>query len=393
MKVIILRAWEWTRLRPITDTIPKPMINIFWKNILEHNIESIYNLVDEIIIVVKYKKEIIIDFFKDNYKWTKVSYIEQWDEKWTGAAIRWIDIWQNDVVIMNWDSIFSSDDLYGLSTLKWYWALVQKVEEPSKYGIFGVNDNWFAISIIEKPKEFIWDLANVWVYKFSHEIINISNNISLSSRWEYEITDSIKEFISQNDFKLIQTTSPFIDVWYPWDILSANSIFLDKLVFDEISWEIEQNVNIKWNIILWKNSIIKSWTYIEWNIYIWENCIIWPNAYIRWNTTILDNSKVWNRCEIKNSYIWKNTTISHLSYIWDSVIWNNVNIAWGFIRANLRHDNQNIKVKIKDDLVDTKLRKFGCIIWDWVKTWINTQTMPWRIIKTWIYTNPWELIK
>ncbi len=393
MKAIILRAWEGSRLRPITDTTPKPMIKIFWKPILEHNIESIYNLVSEIIIIIKYKKDIITSYFWDNYKNTKITYIIQNDDKWTARAIRWISWIDEDVIIMNWDSIFFKEDLLSILKLDWYWALVQKVSDPEKYWIFKQDINWNAVDILEKPKEFIWDLANVWVYKFSNNIINISKNIWLSSRWEYEITDSIKEFISNNNFKLISTKSNFIDVWYPWDILKASEIFLEKLNENIIYWEIEQNVTIKWKIFLWKNSIIKSWTYIEWNVFLWENVIIWPNAYIRWNTTVLNNSKVWNACEIKNSYIWENTHVSHLCYIWDSVLWNNINIAWWFIRANLRHDKENIKVKIKNDLIDTKLKKFWCIIWDNVKTWINSSTMPWRIIYTNKLTNPWEIIK
>jgi len=43
------------------------MINIFGKPILEHNLEAIYEFVDEIIIIVKYKQEIIKQYFKDNY--------------------------------------------------------------------------------------------------------------------------------------------------------------------------------------------------------------------------------------------------------------------------------------------------------------------------------------
>ena len=53
MIAIILAAWEWSRLKPLSNTIPKPMIKIFGKPILEHNLEHIYSKVDEIIIVTK----------------------------------------------------------------------------------------------------------------------------------------------------------------------------------------------------------------------------------------------------------------------------------------------------------------------------------------------------
>lgn len=396
MKVIILAAWEGSRLRPLSNTKPKPMIKIFWKNIIEHNLESIYKYLDEIIIVVKYKKEIIQDYFKNEYKWVKITYIEQWDDKWTWAAIRWINIdndKKNPLLILNWDSIFSPSDLEKIIKLEWYWALVKKVDDPKKYWIFKQNQEWFATEIIEKPDVFVWDLANLWVYKFNNSIIDISKNIPLSKRWEYEITDSINDFLKLENFKLIEVDWDFIDVWYPWHILSANNHFLNKLDKTEIEWEIEEWVTIKWKIILWEWALLKSWTYIEWNVYIWKNTVIGPNVYLRGNTVIWDNCKIWNAVEIKNSSLWDWTNVAHLSYIWDSVIWNNVNIWWWLITANLRHDNTSVKIIIKEELVDSWLRKLWVIIWDNVKTWINTMTYPWRVIKNDTTTNPWEIIR
>lgn len=393
MKAIILAAWEWSRLRPLSNTTPKPLIQIFGKSILEHNLESIYTFVDEIIIVVKYKKEVIIEKLWDNFKNTKITYIEQSDEKWTWAAIRWINIPKTDILVLNWDSIFDKKDLENIIKLNWYWALVKKVQDPSKYWVFKQDSKWFATEIVEKPETFIWDLANLWVYKFSEEIIEISKNIPLSKRWEYEITDSINTFLNNHKFELIEISWEFIDIWYPWDILKANKYFLDKLEKSEIKWTVESWVTIKWNIVLEEWAILKSGTYIEWNVYIWKNSSIGPNTYLRWSTVIWENCHIWNAVEIKNSSIWNKTNIAHLSYIWDSILWNNINI-WGWlITANLRHDKENIKVMVKQELVNSGLYKLWVIIWDNTKTWIKTMTYPGRIIDSDSFTMPWEIVK
>jgi len=393
MKAIILRAWEWTRLKPLSNTVPKPLIQIFGKSILEHNIENIYDKVDEIIIIIKYKKEIIIETFWNNYKWVKITYVEQNDEKWTWRAIRNIKLKNTEILLLNGDSIFSKKDLDNIIFLDWFWALVKKVNQPNKYWIFKQNSLWFALEIIEKPEEYVWDLANLWVYKFDSSIIEISKNIPLSIRWEYEITDSINEFLKFNKFKLIEISGEFIDIWYPWDILQANKYFLNKLNKDQINWIIEPWVYIKWNIILEEWAILKSWTYIEWNIYIWKNTSIWPNTYLRWDTVIWSNCHIWASVEIKNSSIWNKTNVAHLSYIWDSIIWNNVNIWGWFITANLKHNKSNIKVMIKWNLIDSNRHKLWVIIWDNVKTWIKTCTYPGRIIENDSFTIPWEIVK
>lgn len=392
MKAIILAAWKGTRLRPLTNTIPKPLIKIFWKSILEHNLEIIYDQVDEIIIVVNYLKEKIIESIWDSYKWTKIIYHIQWEEKWTGAAIKWLDI-NDDIILLNWDSIFEKKDIEKVIKLEWYWCLVKEVENPEKYWIFKQSDKWFAEEIIEKPENNIWNLANLGFYKFSKDILSLSKNIKLSKRSEYEITDAINNFCKLFPFQLINIEWNFIDIWVCPDILKANNYFLGKLEKSEIIWIVEDWVTIKWNILLSKWSIIKSWTYIEWNVFIWKNSIIWPNSYIRWWTVIWNNCKVWNAVELKNTTLWDYTKVSHLSYLWDSILWNNINIAWWFISANVRHDKSEIKILVKWKIVSTYMTKFWVIIWDNVSTWVNTCTMPWRTLENDSFTSPWEIIK
>ena len=294
---------------------------------------------------------------------------------------------------MNWDSIFWKEDLKKICKLDGYWALAKKVDEPEKYGIFELDEKNIIKKVVEKPKEFVWDLANVWVYKFSPEIFEIAEKIELSERWEYEITDAINIFAEKEKFQAIKLEEDFIDVWYPWDILDANSFFLKNLKKSKIKWEIEEWVTINWEIILSKWAVLKAWTYIEGNVFIGKNSVIWPNVYLRGETVIWENCRIWNAVEIKNSAIWDNTNVAHLSYIWDSIIWNNVNIGGGFIAANLRHDGANIKVPVKWVLTDTKKRKFWVIIGDNVKTAIKTSTMPWRVIQNDTFTMPWEIVK
>ena len=397
MKLIILAAWEGSRLRPLTNTTPKPLIKIFWKAIIEHNLENILSpenkrFFDEIIFIVKYKKEKIKEYFWDKYNWIKITYKTQGDKKWTAWALMWLDI-LDDVLIINWDSIFDKEDLNKIVKFSWYWVLVKKVEDPNKYGIFNIKNDNTINKIIEKPDSFVWDLANLWVYKLNCDIFKYINNVSISPRWEYEITDAINEFAEKFPLKAIEIDWKFIDIWYPWDILTANAHFLNKLSESKISWEIENNVVIKWNIILEKWAILKSGTYIEWNCYIWKNTSIWPNIYLRWDTCIWDNCKIWSNNEIKNSSIWDNTNIAHLSYIWDSIIGNNINIWGGFMTANLRHDWNNIKVPVKWILTDSWLRKLWIIIWDNVKTWVKAYSMPWRIVENNTMIMPWEIIK
>lgn len=392
MKAIILAAGKGTRLQPLSNTTPKSMIQICGKPILEYLIESLYEDISEIIIIVKYKEDIIRAYFWNKFKNTKISYITQWEKKGTWWALKGIDL-DDHVLILNGDSIFDSKDIKQLIDSPTAGVLVQSVSNPEIYGICKVDLNNNIKEIIEKPDEFIWNLASLWAFKFSPDIFKFIKNIELSQRGEYELPDAVNKYMSDNEFHAIEIEWNFIDIWYPWDILSANSYFLKKLEESEIKWTVEPWVHIKWNIILEEWAILKSWTYIEWNCYIGKNSVIGPHAYLRWETVIWQGCKIWNAVEVKNSCFWNNTNAAHLSYIWDSVIWNNVNLWGGFSSANRRHDNRNVRVMIQDQLIDSWKRKLWAIIWDNVKTWVNTTTMPGRIIDTWSMTMPWEIVE
>jgi UDP-N-acetylglucosamine diphosphorylase/glucosamine-1-phosphate N-acetyltransferase len=392
MKAIILAAWRGTRLQPLTNTTPKPMIQVCGKPILEYLMESIYSDVSEIILIVKYKEEIIRKYFWDTFKNTKISYITQWGNKGTAWALKNIDL-DDHVLILNWDSIINSKDIKQLIDSPSAWVLVKAVDNPEIYWICKVDSSNNIERIIEKPQEFIWNLASLWAFKFSPDIFKYIEQVELSDRWEYELPDAVNNYMVNNDFNAIEIQWDFLDIWYPWDILTANSHFLNKLEKSEIKGTVEEWVHIKWNIILEEWAILKSWTYIEWNCYIWKNSSIGPHTYLRWETVIWEGCKIWNAVEVKNSCFWNNTNAAHLSYIWDSVIWNNVNLWWSFITANVRHDNKNNKVMIQNQLVDSGKRKLWVIIWDNVKTWVNTTVMPWRIIDTDSFTMPWEIVK
>ncbi len=210
-------------MKPLTNTIPKPLISIAWKPILTYNLEHIYKSVDEIIIVIKYLWEQIRQYFWDNFEGTKITYFEQWDDKWTAAALRWIQC-SDDVFIIYWDQILEKKDYDTILNYKWYWALAKKISEPSKYWIYKLDKKWFAQELVEKPSENIWNLANIWGFKFSSEIFSIVKNIKLSSRGEYEIPDALNIFLIQNKFKIFEAEWEFIDVWCPEDIPKAEKV-------------------------------------------------------------------------------------------------------------------------------------------------------------------------
>lgn len=397
MHLVIMAAWEWSRMRPLTDNTPKPLLKICGKSLIEHNIEWIIWEFDEIFMIVKYLKDSFREYFGDTYKGKKIHYIEQsGDIMGTWAAILSLKgKIDGDFLIISWDDLYSSEDILKLKSTLGYGALVKAVDKPENFGIFTLDNTGKATGIIEKPTDpSLGNLAYIGILKQDSSIFEELASIPLSPRGELEITDLMMRQISRWEFHAIEALGRWITIWYPWDLLKANDEIIGNYTMTINNWAIiEPNVSIKWNICIEEWAILKSWTYIEWNAYIWKSAIIWPNTYIRWNTSIGEWSKAWNATEIKNSYIWDHSAVPHLSYIGDSVIGNHVNIWWGSITANVRHDSSNIKACSKGKIIDTGRRKLGAIIWDNAHIGVKTSIYPGRTIPTWGSTLPWEIFK
>jgi NDP-sugar pyrophosphorylase family protein len=117
---------------------------------------------------------------------------------------------------------------------------------------------------------------------------------------------------------------------------------------------------------------VRSGAYVEGPVVIQSGADVGPNAYVRGATVIGSGVRVGNAVEVKNSILMKGATVGHLSYVGDSVLGADVNFGAGTTVANLRHDDANVRMRVKGGPVDTGRRKLGVVVGDGTKTGINT---------------------
>ncbi|MCD6301423.1 MAG: NTP transferase domain-containing protein [Staphylothermus sp.] len=384
MKAIILAAGKGIRLRPITETRPKPLIPILCKPLLEWQLDALSNIedIDEVLIVISYLKEKVMEYIENiKHKYGfKIRFVEQYPELGTGdaviKAISYTDldddalIIYGDIFLENWDILREISKIEGNVILG-----VEK-DNPKDYGVLVIEGNYLQ-GIIEKPLNPPSNLINAGIYKIRIKDIEESKDIPFSPRGEKEFTDILSNIVRNNKMiRVIQFDgSKWIDIGKPWHILEANKMALNKIE-TRINGHIEPNVSIKGKIIIARNAYVRSGTYIEGPAYIGENTEIGPSARIRPYSTICNGSKIGFSVEVKESLIMENVRISHLSYVGDSIICEHVNFGAGTIIANLRFDNKPVKMYIKNQLVSTGRRKFGAVVGAHVKTGINVSLMP-----------------
>ncbi|MDD9953205.1 MAG: nucleotidyltransferase family protein [Candidatus Woesearchaeota archaeon] len=170
MNVIIPVAGRGERLRPLTDTTPKPLLEVAGKPILDHIMDKILPLnPSEVIFVTGHLKEQIEEYAK---KFPNARCIEQQEQRGTADAV-WTakDALTEDVLVDFGDTIFDAD----LSVIEncqddaiiW----VKEVDNPERFGVIVTDDQGYMTTMVEKPKEFVSNLANIGLYYIkNHEL-------------------------------------------------------------------------------------------------------------------------------------------------------------------------------------------------------------------------------
>lgn len=392
------------------------MLKVANKTILEHNLGVVKSFVDEIILVVGYKKEMIIDAFGDEYKGINLSYIEQKEQKGTGHALLQAkdmlfgkDTSKNrKVIVLNGDCIYSEKDIERCIVYN-YAILGAEVKNPENYGVLEYENydekegTGVLKNINEKPSnptKLKSNLINAGLYVLDEGIFDILSSLKPSPRGEIELTDAIVKLTKTEEVKCVTSKEGWLTLTFPWDLLEANEFLLKKL---EISINyneskhnlgtVERYATLKDAVFIDKGTLVKNGAYIEGPVMIGKNCVIGPNCYIRPYTTIGDNCKIGNAVEVKNSIVGDKTHVGHLSYVGDSVLGDHVNFGAGTKVANLRHDNTNVFSMIKGKLVDSGRRKLGTICGDHVHTGINTSVYPGRKLFANTTTKPGEIVE
>ena len=388
IQAVIMAAGKSTRTWPLTLTKPKPLLKVMNKEIIKHNLDALQGLVSEVIIIVGFKKEMIIEEIGHKYGKLKIRYAEQKRQLGTGHALKYVEkLIKGKFIVMGGDDIFSKKDIKACLRHK-YAVLGCKVEDPGRFGVFVVKGKEVK-KVVEKPKKFVSGIANAGLYVFDKSVFKFK--LRKSQRGEYEIVDYINALIKKERVVCENVKGRWLSVGYPWDLIEANNVLVSEIKND-IKGRVEKNVIVKGKLKAGKGTEILSGTYIKGNVIIGENCLIGPNCYLRGNTSIGNGCHIGQAVEIKNSVIMDNAKVPHLSYIGDSVIGENSNLGAGTITANLKHDNKNVRSVVKGKIVDTGRRKFGTIIADDVHTGINTTIYPGRKIWPGVSTLPGEII-
>ena len=218
MKAVILAAGKGTRMRDLTNELPKPMLRVQGRPILQHILEGVMTTgIREFCIITGWKAEVVEEYFGDGSKFgARITYVRQAVQDGTGKApelakafvgaepflLTYGDILVKPETYVRMCERFAEGDFAGVIT-------VTGSEDVTKGGLVFFDDNFCLSHLVEKPSPTqiaelmrdgwlkVGDTAwyNAGIYIFRPAVFEFTARLQKSPRGEYELTDALTAMI------------------------------------------------------------------------------------------------------------------------------------------------------------------------------------------------------
>lgn len=235
MKVIIPLAGKGTRLRPHTHTVPKPMLRVAGKPVMDYVLDDVRRLggVDEVVYITGHLKETVEAHARDAYADLPAEFIEQKVQDGTAGAVALakgrVD---RPMLIIFVDTIFDAD----LSVIRDSTAdgiiWTKEVEDYQRFGVVVTDQNGFMTKIVEKPSEPISKRANIGLYYIRNWQLlyeGIDHVLKQpTNKGEYYLTDAFQYMIDHGAKLQVLDVAGWYDAGKLDTLLETNEVMLRR---------------------------------------------------------------------------------------------------------------------------------------------------------------------
>ncbi len=375
MKGVIMAGGRGTRLRPLTCDVPKPMVPLVGKPVMEYTIEWLKRFgITDIAVTIQYLGDKIKNYFGDGSRWgVNISYFEESEPLGTAGSVKNVDSFIDDTfIVVSGDALTDFDlfraiefhhERHALATI-----LMSREQYPLDYGGIIVSRDGKIQQLIEKPKwsEVYSDFVNTGIYIFEREILRY-----IEANTPCDFSSDIFPLLLQNNERLYGFLAEgyWLDIGTIQQYRKANVDILNKQVHVSINGEelfphvwvgpnvriedgaviigpafigdgavIRKNVNIEPYSVVGVNAQISEYTSVKrsiiWDhVYVGKHCelrgsMIASGTYLANNVELLEQSVVGSHCMLQphvkvkpNIKIWPKKTIFEGVVVHSSIFW------------------------------------------------------------------------
>ncbi|AGB39292.1 sugar phosphate nucleotidyltransferase [Natronococcus occultus] len=320
---IVLAAGEGTRLRPLTQNRPKPMLPAATKPILEHVFDQLIDAgISKFVVVVGYRCDRVQSYFGSTYRNVPITYVTQKKQLGTGHAVLAAESEVDDTcLVINGDQIVDSrivadtiarHDSAAAATI----ALLQRPNvEP--YGGVRIGEDDVATEIVENPRDGYGYYLNAGVYMLEPAAFDAVRSAE-PSFGEHHLFEGLSKLIDSGEtVRGTVSEGLWVDATYPWDLLDVSFELFDRGVVTSSP------------VISGRETTVHDEAIIRDPIILDQDCAIGPDAVVGPYVCLGENTTVGANAVLERSVVDDDTTIGANATVVDCVTGTGVEIGPG----------------------------------------------------------------
>ncbi len=236
MRGIILSGGSGTRLRPLTKITSKQLLPIYDRPMIYYPLNTLIKAgVKEILIIVAPERAGDYLNLLGSGKDFGVKFTYEIQDKPEGLAQAFIIaenfIDNEDVVMILGDNIFEDDFSEDIRNFKSGAKIFAKqVSDPERFGVVRLDENGKPQEIVEKPKDYISNLAVTGLYVFDSRVVEIAKNMKPSDRGELEITDVNNWYLQKGELEVAKVNGEWLDAGTFESLYRAQVLAKERLI-------------------------------------------------------------------------------------------------------------------------------------------------------------------
>lgn len=246
-KIVIAAAGQGTRMKHLCKNKPKSLICVKQRPFLAYLLDNLITAgFKDFILVIGYYPELMERFVKEYLEFCKkngknnikIELVDQFKilgpkekEYGTLCPLKCVKdlVGKENFLSIYGDNLFSVRDLKAMAVEDEYnYIGASTTDQPEKYGVLIIDEKGELKEIIEKPKEYVGNLVNKGIYKFTPEVFEKISQVKISPRGEYELTDAVTLLAKEGKVKVQMLKDYWMDFGNPADILKVSKFLKNK---------------------------------------------------------------------------------------------------------------------------------------------------------------------
>ena len=325
---VVLAAGEGTRLRPLTQNRPKPMLPAANRPILEHVLDALVEAgIERIVLVVGYRRERVQSYVGPSYRDVPVEYVVQGKQLGSGhALLQAAETVSEPLLVVNGDRLIEPAAVEAVGTAfadaerPAAMAVIER-DHVSRYGVVSLDGDEVT-KLVEKPDSEGHGVINAGIYAFEQSIFDEIEATPRQSG-ELALTDTIGRLVDRRAVTGVPIEGMWVDATYPWDLLSVAREVLDRGRTSEP--ELDSGVWIDDEVGIHDDATLQPPVVVGPDCEIAAGAVVGPNVALSRNVTVGPNATV------ERAVVDEDSRIGHGSTVIDTVVGQDTDLGAGTV--------------------------------------------------------------